>query len=262
MAESLPSHAAPRPLRNDDSLPEQADPSIYTWSSFFSIMFNHASPATRREYFHTRDILNEASDVARVEKDKRWLFKHSPTIRFLQSEIALLSPPPESSSPSLADTSIAAGTSTPTPGATITESNVRCRRCTTQQSGGFSPSHGILICANHTRNRKHLEDTLAHEMVHAYDHMRFVLDPFDLKHAACMEIRASTLSGECRFMREFWTRGQWKITAQLQECVRRRAALSVAARPACKDDVQAARVVNEVWEGCFRDTRPFDEIYR
>jgi len=48
----------------------------------------------------------------------------------------------------------------------------------------------------------------------------------------------------------------------LQECVRRRATLSVAARPACKDDVQAARVVNEVWESCFNDTRPFDEIYR
>ena len=64
-------------------------------------------------------------------------------------------------------------------------------------------------------------------------------------------------------MREFFTRGQWGLTQQLQECVRRRAALSVAARPGCGgDDVLAARVVNEVWEGCFRDTRPFDEIYR
>jgi inner membrane protease ATP23 len=48
----------------------------------------------------------------------------------------------------------------------------------------------------------------------------------------------------------------------MQECVRRRAALSVAARPSCKDDVQAVRVVNEVWDSCFYDTRPFDEIYR
>lgn len=33
-------------------------------------------------------------------------------------------------------------------------------------------------------------------------------------------------------------------------------------RPNCKDDVQAVKVVNEVWDSCFRDTRPFDEIYR
>jgi inner membrane protease ATP23 len=44
--------------------------------------------------------------------------------------------------------------------------------------------------------------------------------------------------------------------------VRRRAALSVRARPQCKDDEQAMKAVNEVWDGCFRDTRPFDEIFR
>ncbi|KAK5167195.1 Mitochondrial inner membrane protease atp23 [Saxophila tyrrhenica] len=236
----------------DSMTTDQPDPSVYTWSTFFSIMTGHASPTDRARYFHHRDLLNEKPDCERVDADKRWLFKHSPIIRFLQSEIALLTPPVDpATSPSPAN-----------PGATIDEHNVRCRRCTTSQGGGFDPQYGILICANHMRNRGHLEDTLAHEMVHAYDHMRFVLDPFDLKHAACMEIRASTLSGECRFMREFWTRGQWKITGQLQECVRRRAALSVAQRPACRDDVQAAKVVNEVWESCFNDTRPFDEIYR
>ena len=30
----------------------------------------------------------------------------------------------------------------------------------------------------------------------------------------------------------------------------------------CKDDSQAVNVVNEVWDSCFADTRPFDEIYR
>ncbi|MCJ1305811.1 Mitochondrial inner membrane protease atp23, partial [Hypocenomyce scalaris] len=100
-------------------------------------------------------------------------------------------------------------------------------------------------------------------MVHAYDHLRFKLNwRDDLRHAACAEIRASSLSGECRWSREFFTRGQWKLTQQHQECVRRRATLSVAGRPSCKDDVQAAKVVNEVWESCFADTRPFDEIYR
>jgi inner membrane protease ATP23 len=38
--------------------------------------------------------------------------------------------------------------------------------------------------------------------------------------------------------------------------------LSVRMRPQCKDDEQATKVVNEVWDSCFRDTRPFDEIFR
>jgi inner membrane protease ATP23 len=211
-------------------------------------MTGHATPTQRDKYFEHRDVLFEKQDCARCDSDKQWLFKNSPIIRFLQSEINLLSPPPTEPT-----TSTSTG---------IHEGNVRCKRCTTSQSGGFDPTYGILLCANKLRNRGHLEDTLGHEMVHAYDHMRFKLEPLDLRHAACMEIRASTLSGECRFMREFWTRGQWRVTQQLQECVRRRAALSVAARPGCRDDVQAVRVVNEVWESCFYDTRPFDEIYR
>ncbi|KAI3604567.1 metalloprotease atp23 [Moniliophthora roreri] len=44
-------------------------------------------------------------------------------------------------------------------------------------------------------------------------------------------------------------------------CVRRRAITSVTANPACPSEVVAEKVVNEVWESCFNDTRPFDEIY-
>jgi hypothetical protein len=47
----------------------------------------------------------------------------------------------------------------------------------------------------------------------------------------------------------------------LQACVRRRAAISVAANPACPDIPTAERVVNEVWDSCFNDTRPFDEVW-
>ncbi|GAB7363717.1 hypothetical protein MBLNU230_g4285t1 [Neophaeotheca triangularis] len=218
------------------------DKTFYTWSNFFSILSGSATPTARAAYFRTKDTLNEATDCARCDSDKAWLFANSPIVRFMAHNISLLGP---------ADGS-----------ATIHEGNVRCRKCDTQQSGGFDSEYGILVCANQLRNRGHLEDTLAHEMVHAYDHLRFKMDPLDLRHAACMEIRASTLSGECRWGREFFTRGQWSVTQQLQECVRRRATLSVMNRPGCRDDVQAARVVNEVWDSCFRDTRPFDEIYK
>ena len=70
------------------------------------------------------------------------------------------------------------------------------------------------------------------------------------------------LSGECRWAREFFMNGNWTLNQQHQNCVRRRAVMSVLARPSCKDDVQAVKVVNEVWDSCYNDTRPFDEIYR
>lgn len=38
--------------------------------------------------------------------------------------------------------------------------------------------------------------------------------------------------------------------------------LSVRGHPLCKDEKQAANVVDDVWESCFTDTRPFDEVYR
>jgi len=74
---------------------------------------------------------------------------------------------------------------------------VICRRCPTRidddgsvrrQGGGFSAGHGILICANEMRSRSHLEDTLAHEMVHAWDSLRWKVKEGDLRHAACTEV--------------------------------------------------------------------------
>jgi hypothetical protein len=50
------------------------------------------------------------------------------------------------------------------------------------------------------------------------------------------------------------------ILPSSQTCVRRRAVLSVMANPNCQDKESAERAVNEVWESCFNDTRPFDEV--
>jgi len=191
-------------------------------------------------------IKNEAADVKRCEEFRDWCFTYSPTVLFMKKNIEALN-------------------------GDLNAQNVQCRRCPTRrdesgvwhrQGGGFSPDHGILICANEMRNRKHLEDTLAHEMIHAWDHLRWKVDWSDLRHAACAEIRASSLSGECRWAREFFTRNNWQVTQQHQNCVRSRAVKSLTTRPFCKDDIMAVKAVNEVWDSCFNDTRPFDGIYR
>ncbi|KAJ4141098.1 Mitochondrial inner membrane protease atp23 [Fusarium equiseti] len=246
--------AAPNPpsrgVQNDPAV-TGFSPEVSKWMNYFKMISGQMTPEGKfhyREWVHT---VEEEKDIKRCEEFRDWLFTYSPTVRFMSEKIRDLN-------------------------GRIDSSNVYCRRCPSylnadgtvlRQSGGFSPEHGILICANEIQSRKHLEDTLAHEMVHAWDMLRwknvdFVGKPGDLKHAACTEIRASMLSGECRWTKEAFTRGNWKLTQQFQNCVRRRAIDSIVGRTACKDDLEATKAVNSVWDSCFADTRPFDEVYR
>lgn len=173
-------------LSSDDQL-------LYNWSTFFNILTNRAAPAEREAYFRTRDTLHEASDIARADSDKAWLFANSPIIRFMRHNIQLL-------------------------GHDINETNVRCRRCETKQSGGFDPEYGILICANQLRNRGHLEDTMAHEMVHAWDYLRFKYnDPKDLRHAACTEVGTADTGHGSVLMCGRFVRRRFRESADLEE---------------------------------------------
>ncbi|ODA82796.1 hypothetical protein RJ55_01305 [Drechmeria coniospora] len=225
------------------------DPQTKWWMNYFAILSGQMTAEGQFHYREWRYKVHEERDCKRCDEYRDWLFTYSPVIRFLSEKIGSLN-------------------------GRLDGSNVLCRRCPARlesdgqvhrQAGGFSPKHGILLCANEIRDRKHLEDTLAHEMVHAWDHLRWKVDwagDKDLKHAACTEIRASMLSGECRFTREAFTRGRWSVTQQFQNCVRKRAIESVMARPRCKDKAQASKVIDQVWDSCFADTRPFDEVYR
>jgi len=155
-------------------------------------------------------------------------------------------------------------------GADIKPENIVCRPCESgSMQGGFDPNYGIVLCSNEGLSKRETEDTIAHEMVHAYDWLRFKIDQTNPQHIACAEIRASMLSGECRFTREFWDRKQYRLVRQFQDCVRRRATLSLAKRmqhgpiePSDPVMKKAGDVVDSVWDSCFTDTRPFDEIYR
>ncbi|KAH7041168.1 peptidase M76 family-domain-containing protein [Microdochium trichocladiopsis] len=240
--------AFPKILKNDPAR-TGFDPKTSWWINYFKILTGSVTPEGQFHYRESRYRANEEKDCKRCDEFRDWAFNYSPTVIFLRDKIEKLN-------------------------GRLDENNVVCRRCPARltedgevhrQAGGFSPEHGILICANEVRDRKHLEDTLSHEMVHAWDHLRYKVDWLgqkDLKHAACAEIRASMLSGECRWTRETFTRGNFTLTEQFQDCVRKRAVQSVLARPSCKNDVEAVKVVNQVWDSCFSDTRPFDEVYR
>ncbi|KAI8869465.1 mitochondrial inner membrane protease ATP23 [Ramicandelaber brevisporus] len=139
-------------------------------------------------------------------------------------------------------------------------STLPCEPCDEMRAGGFSPDIGVQLCQNRFFDKTHMEDTLAHELVHAYDHCVFKVDWSNCYHHACSEIRAASLSGDCRFTREF-ARGNVGYLKQHQKCVKRRALLSVLANPSCQAPGQAERAVNAVFESCFNDTTPFREIY-
>ncbi|KAI9450513.1 metalloprotease ATP23 [Lactarius psammicola] len=146
-------------------------------------------------------------------------------------------------------------------GANATPAHFPCMPCDLTRSGGFSPDAGaVVLCQGNFLNKKHMEHTIVHELVHMYDHAVFNVDWNNLRHHACSEIRANSLSGDCSWVREI-QRGNLSFSKQHQTCVRRRAVMSVMANPNCPDKESAERAVNEVWESCFNDTRPFDEIY-
>ncbi|GAA5865647.1 hypothetical protein JCM3774_004948 [Rhodotorula dairenensis] len=241
--------AVASPLRCDASPAPAAPP---TWDQG-AIMQQHSDPSPS-----PADLKRERADCRRCEKWRDELARDSPIVRFMLQHVALLPPPPTPSGAAAAQSSSTA--SSPTPHLPLP---ITCAPCPETMAGGYSSELGILLCQNRFMSKRHMEDALAHELVHAYDERRFKPRGEwgkDLRAHACTEIRAENLSGDCKFNREF-TRRNWHLTKQHQACVRRRAILSVAANPNCHSRDEAERVVNEVFESCWPDTRPFDEIY-
>lgn len=185
--------------------------------------------------------------------NRDWMLKYSPTITFMIQQINKL------------QTRLPQVMEGPNAPLRFDESKIICDVCDQLKSGGFNTEMGILLCQNRLKDKWHLEDTLSHELIHWYDNLKWDVNWLNLRHHACSEIRASSLSGECRFWQEYKRRGMgngFKVNRGHQECVKRRAILSVIGNPNCKSKEEATKVVNEVWESCFNDTRPFDEIYR
>lgn len=56
--------------------------------------------------------------------------------------------------------------------------------------GGFRPERGVALCHNNLTSQADLENTLTHELIHAYDHCRAKgMDWTNCEHHACTEVR-------------------------------------------------------------------------
>jgi Zn-dependent peptidase ImmA (M78 family) len=47
----------------------------------------------------------------------------------------------------------------------------------------------IVLCQNHIANQEWMDRTLAHELLHAFDHCRAKVDWSNCEHHACSEVR-------------------------------------------------------------------------
>ena len=176
-------------------------------------------------------------------------------------------------------------------GCTVGNDFIKIRHCDAEVGGGFRAPDGVIVCYNHLASQEEVTHALTHELIHAYDHCRWVLTSNDdalfalptaltrslvrslvrsfvrcrgkdldwtnCQHHACSEIRAASLSGDCNFKMEL-LRGHYSIAKQHQACVKRRALLSVKMNPYCQGRGVAEDAVERAFETCFRDTSPFD----
>lgn len=65
---------------------------------------------------------------------------------------------------------------------------IYCTPCGPNRSGGFAPDVGIVLCQDNIFSKRHVEDTLAHELIHEWDHRRFDVDWKNMRHLACSEV--------------------------------------------------------------------------
>ena len=140
------------------------------WHNFYRMASGRMSPEGQKKYWHDADVRYEAVDCKRCESQRDWLLQYSPIIRFMSDNIKQL-------------------------GGDLGKHNMHCRRCEVGMQGGFDAKYGIKLCANYLSTKSQLEDTMAHEMVHAYDHLRFKVDwdAKDLRHVACTEVSLGML---------------------------------------------------------------------
>jgi mitochondrial inner membrane protease ATP23 len=155
------------------------------------------SPRGQKKYWSDADDRYSEFDCKSCEDNRDYLLKYSPIIRFMNDNIKKLG------------------------GEEMGNRNIHCRTCKAPDDGdenaevpvdargryvpkgmqaGFDHQYGIKICANWVQDRSTLEDVLAHEMVHAYDHLRFktkLSDEDGLRHAACTEVCKPDLRRWC-----------------------------------------------------------------
>lgn len=142
------------------------------FKNFSRMVFGKMSTEGQKKYWEDADQRYSELDCKFCEDNRDVLLKTSPIIRYMNDNIQKL-------------------------GGNLGRNNIRCRTCKTGMLGGFDHKYGIVVCANYIKSKSMLEDVISHEMVHAYDHLRFKTNldhESSLKEIACSEVGFSRTS--------------------------------------------------------------------
>merc|ERR1719272_446361 len=104
----------------------------------------------------------------------------------------------------------------------------------------------VVLCQNMIRSEREMTDVLTHELIHAYDHCRGKVDFNNPRHLACTEIRAASLSGDCKMWKEWLNRLNFGLQGHHMECVKRKASMSMSAVTDNNPET-ARKYIDEVW---------------
>ena len=64
-------------------------------------------------------------------------------------------------------------------GCTVGADFIKIRHCDAEVGGGFRAPDGVIVCYNHLASQEEVTHALTHELIHAYDHCRWVLTSSD-----------------------------------------------------------------------------------
>ncbi|XP_068210608.1 mitochondrial inner membrane protease ATP23 homolog [Palaemon carinicauda] len=141
--------------------------------------------------------------------------------------------------------------------------HISCEVCDVSVSGGYDPElNQVVICQNVARSEGLTQGVLTHELIHMFDYCKHKLDFKNLDHLACTEIRAANLT-HCSFMSAMFQgdASPFRIAKTHQDCVRRKAAMSVMAVRRVTE-AEALNVVDKVFDRCYNDLEPIGRRIR
>ncbi|KAJ3157716.1 hypothetical protein HDU89_000093 [Geranomyces variabilis] len=140
------------------------------------------------------------------------------------------------------------------------KTDIKFETCAPNFGGGYGPKYGMVLCSNTLHEKQLVEDAITHELVHVYDYCTKPRGEagMDIHQHACTEIRAASLSGDCKWTREVKRLGhRVGFSNVFERCVRRRATAAVQRHPDCRDADHAREVVDAVYTKCVEDIDPF-----
>jgi inner membrane protease ATP23 len=141
-----------------------SDESLVTkWSRFFNYALGRLPPNDMQAYKQQLEVEAKAKQCTDCNAWKQELINTSPIVRFMIKEVEKT-------------------------GCKVDTDKLTCSDCDATRSGGFDAEEGIVLCQNRIVNKQHLEDTMAHELVHVYDHCKFKVDWTNCFHHACSEV--------------------------------------------------------------------------